>query len=94
LFCEAVKVKVDASLSDDKLKKNAGNRISLLKVLFEDLSEALVWYEKVTKKLSNSEQFSVDISFLFNNTNESDDLDGSLVGQHIFLDGNKKFQSC
>ena len=49
MFCEAVKVKVDASLSDDKLKKNAGNRISLLKVLFEDLSEALVWYEKLQK---------------------------------------------
>jgi hypothetical protein len=66
------------------LKKYARNTISLLKILFKDPSEALVWYEEVTKKLSDSEQFRVDISFLFNNTNESDDLDGSLVEQHIF----------
>ncbi len=82
MFCEAVKV--DASLSNVELKKNARNTISLLKVLFEDPSEAQVWYEKVTENLSNSEQCGANTTFLFNNTNESGDLDGSLVGQHIF----------
>jgi hypothetical protein len=81
LFCEAVKF--DASLSNVELKKNAWNTISLLKVLFEDPSEARVWYEEVPENLSNSEQFGANTTFLFNNTNESGDLDGSLVGQHI-----------
>ncbi len=54
MFCEAVKV--DASLSDADLRKNARNRISLLKVLFEDLSEAQVWYEEVLIFLSKSER--------------------------------------
>ena len=39
---------------------------------------------KKLQKISGSAQFGVDTSFLFNNTNESGDLDGSLVGQHIF----------
>ena len=59
MFCEAVKV--DVSLSDADLRKNARNTISLLKVLFEDLSEAQVWYEEVTNFLSDSEQLYADI---------------------------------
>jgi hypothetical protein len=34
--------------------------------------------------VSNSEQVGANTTFLFNNTNESGDLDGSLVGQHVF----------
>jgi hypothetical protein len=82
LFCEAVKV--DASLSDADLRKNARNTISLLKVLFEDPSEGQGWYEEVTENLTDSERQTANMSSLFNNTNESGDLDGSLVGQHIF----------
>ena len=51
LFCEAVKV--DASLSDGDLKKNARNTISLLKVLFEDPTEAQAFYEVLTENLSS-----------------------------------------
>ncbi len=47
MFCEAVKV--DASLSDADLRKNARNTISLLKVLFEDPSEAQNWYDDVSE---------------------------------------------
>jgi hypothetical protein len=51
LFCEAVKL--DASLSDANLKKNARNTISLLKVvLFKDPSEAQVLYEEVKENFS------------------------------------------
>ena len=83
LFCEAVKL--DASLSDANLKKNARNTISLLKVvLFKDPSEAQVLYEEVTENFSDSEGFGFNTTFLFNKTNESGVLDGSLVGQHIF----------
>ncbi len=78
LFCEAVKV--DVSLSDADLRKNARNTISLLKVLFEDLSEAQNWYDDVSENLSDSEQRIANMSSLFNSTNESGDLDGSLVG--------------
>ena len=53
LFCEAVKV--DDSLSDDELKKNFGNTISLLTVLFEDPSEALEWYDKSSQHLGESD---------------------------------------
>ena len=81
LFCEAVKV--DASLSDVELKKNVRNTISLLKVLFEDLGEAMTWHEKVTENSSVSELFDGNTLFFFNNTNESGDLDESLFGQHI-----------
>ncbi len=66
LFCEAVKV--DASLSDVELKKNAWT-ISLLKVLFEDLGEAMAWYEEMTENLSDTQQLDANISSLFNNTN-------------------------
>ncbi len=48
LLCEAVKV--DDSLSDADLKKNARNTISLLMVLFEDPSEAQNWYDDISKK--------------------------------------------
>ena len=83
MFCEAVKL--DASLSDANLKKNARNTISLLKVvLFKDPSEAQVLYEEVTENFSDSEGFGFNTTFLFNKTNESGVLDGSLVGQHIF----------
>ncbi len=44
----------------------------------------MVWYEEVTENLSDSERQTADISSLFNNTNESGDIDGCLVGQHIF----------
>ena len=81
MFCEAVKV--DASLSYVELKKNAQNTISLLKVLFEDFGEAMTWYEQVTEFFSISERFDGNTLFLFNNTNESGDLDESLFGQHI-----------
>jgi hypothetical protein len=81
LFCEAVKV--DASLSDVELKKNVRNMISLLEVLFEDFGEAMTWYEEITENLSVSEQLGADLLYLFNNTNESADLDESLFGQHI-----------
>ena len=57
--------------------------ISVLKILFGDLGEAMVWYEEVTENLSGSEQFGAGTTFLFNNTNTSGDSDGSLLGQHI-----------
>jgi hypothetical protein len=82
LFCEAVKV--DVSLSDADLKKNAQNTSSLLKVLFEDPSEAQNWYEDVLDNLSDPDQHFSNMSSLFNNTNESGNLDGSLGGQDIF----------
>ena len=47
MFCEAVKV--DDSLSDADLKKNARNTISLLTVLFENRSEAQNWYDDISK---------------------------------------------
>ena len=40
-------------------------------------------YEAATENLSDSQRLDADISFLFNNTNESGDSDGSLFGQHI-----------
>ena len=73
LFCEAVKV--DDSLSDADLKKNVRNTISLLAVLFEDPSEAQNWYDDISKKLCGSDGQIANMSSLFNNTNESDDLD-------------------
>ena len=73
LFCEAVKV--DVSLSDADLRKNARNTISLLKVLFEDPSEAQNWYDDVSENLSDSDRQIANMSSLFNNTNESGDLD-------------------
>ena len=78
LFYEAITV--DASLSDADLRKNARNTISLLKVFFEDPSEAQIWFEDVTEILSNSEQKTSNMPSLFNNTNESGDLDKSQVG--------------
>jgi hypothetical protein len=82
LFCEAVKV--DDSLSDADLKKNDRNTISLLTVLFEDPSEAQNWYDNISKKLCGSDGQIAEMSSLFNNTNESDDLDKFRVGQDIF----------
>ncbi len=81
MFCEAVKV--DASLSDVELKKNARNKISLLKVFFKDLGEAMDGYEEATENLTNSQRLDATILYLFNNTNECGDSDGSLFGQHI-----------
>ncbi len=81
MFCEAVKV--DDLLSDDDLKKNARNTISLLTVLFEDPSEAQNWYDDISKKLCGKDGQIIDMSSLFNNTNESDDLDKFRVGQDI-----------
>jgi hypothetical protein len=95
LFCEAVKV--DDLLSDADLKKNARNTISLLAVLFEDPSEAQNWYDDISKKLCRSDPQIIDMSSLFNNTNEWDDLDKFRVGQKILincLDGNKKLLNC
>jgi hypothetical protein len=82
VFCEAVKV--DVLLSDADLKKNTRNMLSLLKVLFEDLSEAQNWYDNVSKNLSDSDRQITKMLSLFNNTNGSGDSDGSLVGQDIF----------
>ena len=73
------------------MKKNAQNTISLLKVLFKDLTEAHAFYEVLTENLSDSERFVSErffsnggnTSFLFNNTKESANLDESLFGQHI-----------
>ena len=82
MFCEAVKV--DDSLSDADLKKNARNTISLLTVLFEDPSEAQNWYDDISGNLCGSDGQTANMSSLFNNTNESDDLDKFQVGQDIF----------
>ena len=82
LFCEAVKV--DDSLSDDELKKNFRNTISLLTVLFEDPSEALEWYDKTSKHLCGSDAQTCDMSSLFNSTDESDASDKFGVGQDYF----------
>ena len=82
MFCEAVKV--DDSLSDDELKKNFGNTISLLTVLFEDPSEALEWYDKTSKHLCGSDAQTCDMSSLFNSTDESDASEKFGVGQDYF----------
>ncbi len=78
-FCEAVKV--DDSLSDADLKKNARNTISLLTALFGDPSKAQNWYDDISKKKCGSDGQIADMSSLFNFTNESDDLDKFRVGQ-------------
>ena len=82
MFCEAVKV--DDSLSDADLKKNARNTISLLTVLFEDPSEAQNWYDHISENLCDSVGQIANMSSLFNNTNESDDLEEFRVGQDSF----------
>ena len=82
LFCEAVKV--DDSLSDDELKKNFQNTISLLTVLFEDASEGLKWYDKISKHLCESDEQPWDMLSLFNSTDESDASEKFGVGQDYF----------
>jgi hypothetical protein len=66
LFCEAIKV--DDLLSDADLRKNAQNTISLLKVLFENPSEAHNWYDDVSKFCPIQTKNIANMSSLFNNT--------------------------
>jgi hypothetical protein len=56
----------------------------LLTVLFEDASEGLKWYDKISKHLCESDERPWDMLSLFNSTDESDASEKFGVGQDYF----------